>query len=172
MLLIFGLISMSILKTLKLKDVFQYLTGYISPFLIGWLLRIIILDNTQPAFFEIFASFGIPEFALFSRISDIIAICILGLLLLISVLGYSQIVARKNIHAQKKIDTLYALLFFAATMILFPKTVSIGFLFVLMIPFSLFMAVLLRMLRHPAAAESLHFILFVTCVISQVLFLV
>jgi hypothetical protein len=172
MLLIFGLISMSILKTLKIKDVFQYLTGYISPFLIGWLLRIIFVGNPQPAFFEIFETFGLPEFSFFNHISDTITICVLAILLLISILGYGQIVARKNIHAQKKIDTLYALLFFAAAMILFPSTVSVGFLFVLMIPFSLFMAVMLRMIKHPAAAESIHFILFVTCVISQVLFLV
>ncbi|HUR31332.1 MAG TPA: hypothetical protein VMZ69_07855, partial [Saprospiraceae bacterium] len=41
LLILFGLIAMSMLKTLKIKDIFQYLTGYISPFLIGWLIRII-----------------------------------------------------------------------------------------------------------------------------------
>lgn len=171
-LLIFGLISMSILKTLKIKDVFQYVTGYICPFLIGWLLRIIIVEDPTPAFLHSFEDFGIPHIGPFNTISDIIAISILALLLFISLLGYAQIIARKNIHAQKKIDTLYALVFFTLLMALFPASIGVGFFFVLMIPFSLFMAVLLRMIRHPAAAESIHFILFVTAVISQVLFLV
>jgi hypothetical protein len=164
---------MSILKTLKVKDIFQYLTGYISPFLIGWLVRVIITDSADMPFFDMtMESFGIPQFGPYTRISDIIAISILGLLLFISILGYSQIEARKNIHAQKKIDTLYALVFFAGLMVLFPAIIGVGYYFVLMIPFSLFMAVMLRMIRHPAAAESIHFILFVTAVISQVLFLV
>jgi hypothetical protein len=171
-LLLFGLISMSMLKTLKLRDIFQYLTGYVSPFLIGWLIRIILTDYPWPAFFNMFDSFGLPVIGPFSRISDIIAISVMGLLLFISILGYTQIQARKNIHAQKKIDTLYSLIFFSLVMTLFPEVITIEFLMVLMIPFSLFMAVLLRLIRHPAAAESIHFILFVAAVISQVLFLV
>jgi hypothetical protein len=43
---------------------------------------------------------------------------------------------------------------------------------VLAIPFSLFMAILIRQIKHPAVAESLHFILFVTAIVSQFLLLV
>ncbi len=170
-LLIFGLVSMSILKTLKSKDIFQYLTGYGSPLLISWLVLIIRTDSLKPDFLDVFDTFGLPLFSGIEGPSDIITFSVMGLLLFISLLGYSQVVARKNIHAQKKIDTLYALVFFSLFMALFPLRVSVQFLIVLLIPFSLFMAILLRLIRHPAAAESIHFILFVTAVVSQILYL-
>jgi hypothetical protein len=171
-LLLFGLISMSMLKTLKVKDVFQYVTGFISPFLIGWMVRIILSGNLNPGILDMFNDFGIPQFSPLYGIADIVTLSVMGLMLLISLLGYRQIIARKNIHAQKKIDTLYALVFFGLLMALFPKTISVQFLMVLMLPMALFMAILLRMIKHPAIAESIHFILFVAAMLTQVLFLV
>jgi hypothetical protein len=171
-LILFGLIAMSMLKTLKVKDVFQYLTGFISPFLIGWMLRVILSGDLNPGIVDMFSSFGLPGFGPIYSIADIVTLSVMGLLLLISLLGYTQIIARKNIHAQKKIDTLYALVFFCGCMALFPQRISVQFLMILMIPFSLFMAILLRMIRHPAIAESIHFILFVAALLTQVLFLV
>lgn len=171
-LVLFGLIAMSMLKTLKLKDIFQYLTGFISPFFIGWMMRIIITDDLKTGMQNLFATFGIPAFQRVENLADIITVSIIGLLLLISILGYNQIIARKNIHAQKKIDTMYALVFFCIPMILFPLVISVQFLMVLMVPFSLFMAILLRQIKHPAAAESIHFILFVAALLTQFLFLV
>lgn len=169
MLVLFGLIGMSILKTLKVKDIFQYLTGYLSPFLIGWLIRIIITEDLNPGLFNTLSSFGIPVFGPLYGIPDVITVALLAILFLFSILGYSQIISRKNIHAQKKIDTLYALVFFCFPMALFPSSLSAHFLFVFLIPFCLYLAILLRMVKHPAIAESLHFILFVTAILNQVL---
>lgn len=171
-LIIFGLLAMSMLKTLKLKDIFQYLTGFISPFLITWMVRMIQTGELQPGFPALFSEFGFPGVAAIYDIADVITLSVMSLLLLVSLLGYTQIIARKNIHAQKKIDTMYALVFFGAVMALWHSTVTVQFLFVLMIPFSLFSAIVLRMIRHPAIAESIHFILFVAALLTQVLFLV
>ncbi|MEO5905901.1 MAG: hypothetical protein ABIQ11_04210 [Saprospiraceae bacterium] len=171
-LILFGLIAMSILKTLKIKDIFQFLTGFFSPFLIGWLLRVIITEDPTPAIFNVFEDFGIPSFGSNHGVSDLITISVFGLLLFFSLLGYTQIIARKNIHAQKKIDTLYALVFFGIPMALFCAILSVQFLMILFIPFSLFLAVLLRLVKHPAIAESIHFILFVAAILTQVFVLV
>ncbi|HJW28169.1 MAG TPA: hypothetical protein VJ508_02850, partial [Saprospiraceae bacterium] len=171
-LFLFGLISMSILKTLKIKDIFQYLTGYISPFLISWFVHIILQGNLHASFLDAFNTFGIPEISTLNNIADIITISILGLLLLVSILGYGQIIARKNIHAQKKIDSMYALVFFSLIMALFPLKLTVHFLLVLVIPLSLFVAIVLRLIRHPAIAESIHFILFVSAIIAQILFVI
>lgn len=171
-LVLFGLIGMSILKTLKIKDIFQYLTGYLSPFLIGWLIRIIITEDLDPGVTNVFDTFGIPTFGPLYGIPDVITVAFLGVLFLFSLLGYTQIISRKNIHAQKKIDTIYALVFFCFPMALFPTSVSVHFLFVFLFPFSLFLAILLRMVKLPAIAESIHFILFVAAILTQVLRLV
>jgi hypothetical protein len=171
-LVLFGLIGMSMLKTLKVKDIFQYLTGFVSPFIIGWMVRVIQTQDLNPGILDMFSTFGLPQFGPIFGIADVVTLSVMGLLLLISLLGYTQIIARKNIHAQKKIDTLYALVFFCALMALFPLKISVQYLMVLMIPFSLFMAILLRMIKHPAIAESIHFILFVAALLTQVLFLV
>lgn len=171
-LLIFGLIGMSMLKTLKVKDIFQFLTGYISPFLIGWMVRVIMTRDVSPVMLEMFSSFGLPEFAPMYNLADIVTLSIMAILLIISLLGYSQIIARKNIHAQKKIDTMYALVFFTIPMAFFLTTISVQYLMILTVPFSLFMAIFLRSIRHPAIAESLHFILFVAAIVTQFLFLV
>jgi hypothetical protein len=171
-LLLFGLIAMSMLKTLKVKDIFQFLTGYFSPFLIGWLVRIILTKDLSPVMLKMFASFGMPEFTPMYNMADIVTLSAMGLLLLISLLGYSQIIARKNIHAQKKIDTIYALVFFTVPMAFFLASISVQYLMILTVPFSLFMAILLRVIKHPAIAESLHFILFVAAIVTQFLFLI
>jgi len=171
-LLFFGLLAMSMLKTLKVKDIFQFLTGYISPFLIGWMVRVIITKDMSPVLLDMFASFGLPQFGPMYNLADIVTLSVMALLLLISLLGYSQIIARKNIHAQKKIDVMYALVFFSIPMALFISTISIQYLLILVVPFSLFMAILLRVIKHPAVAESLHFILFVAAIVTQFLFLV
>lgn len=171
-LLFFGLISMSMLKTLKVKDIFQFMTGYICPFLIGWMIRVVVTGDMNPVVIEMFASFGLPEIRHLSTISDAIALSIMGILLLISLLGYTQIIARKNIHAQKKIDTMYALAFFCLPMALFLPVLSIQYLIVISVPFALFLAVLLRNIKHPAIAESLHFILFVTALVTQFMLLI
>jgi hypothetical protein len=163
---------MSILKTLKVKDIFQYLTGYLSPFIITGLVQIILKKGLVPSFLDAFDTFGIPQFKSFQNVADIITVFIMGLLLAVSLLGYTQLIARKNIHAQKKIDTVYALVFFSFIMALFPLTISVQFLMVLILPFSLFLAILLRLIRYPAIAESIHFILFVAAVISQILFMI
>jgi len=172
LLLLFGLIAMSILKTLKIKDIFQYLTGYISPFLIGWMIRIIATEQLNPGTNDVFANFGIPRISPVYGLPDVIVASMLGVLFLFSLLAYTQIIARKNIHAQKKIDTLYALVFFCFPMVLFPETISAQFLLVLMIPFCLFLAILFRLIKHQGIVESIHFILFVTAIMTQVLMLV
>jgi hypothetical protein len=81
-------------------------------------------------------------------------------------------IARKNIHAQKKIDTMYTMVFFSIPMAFFLPALSVQYLMVIAIPFSLFMAVLLRNIKHPAIAESLHFILFVAALVTQFLLLI
>jgi hypothetical protein len=172
-LILFGLIAMSMLKTLKVKDIFQFLTGYVCPFFIGWLTRIIMTKEPHFDGLKNIFSIGWPEIGGLYNMADIVTISVMALLLLISLLGYSQIIARKNIHAQKKIDTMYVLIFFSLPMAFFfiPK-LTVQYLLILAVPFSLFMAILIRLIKHPAVAESLHFILFVTALVSQFLLLI
>lgn len=172
LLLFFGLVSMSMLKTLKAKDIFQFVTGYISPFLIGWMIRVIVTGDLSPVMIDMFAFIGLPQIGPLYDISDIITMSIVGMLILIFLLGYTQIIARKNIHAQKKIDTMYTMVFFCIPMAFFLPQLSVQYLIVISVPFALFMAILLRNIKHPAIAESLHFILFVTALVTQFLLLI
>ena len=171
MLLFFGMLAMSMLKNLKIKDIFQYLTGYLSPFLIGWMIRGIVTDDFKPVIFKELIAFGMPSIVPIYNLADIVTLSIMGLILLLSLVGYTQIIARKNIHAQKKIDTIYAMVFFTLPMVFLLPSLSVQYLLSLAIPFSLFLAILLRGVRHPAIAESLHFILFVSAIVIQFLFL-
>jgi hypothetical protein len=166
---LFGLVAMSVLKTIKVKEVFQYLTGFATPFLIGWLVRVI--ESGALVFYdtELFAFFGMPELATLNIRTDLIPLGLFGLLLLFSLLGYSQLLARKNIHAQKKLDTVYTFMLFCAPMILFLQVLSIGFALVLALALSLFLAIMLRQVKLPAIAESVHFILVVLAWLAQAL---
>jgi hypothetical protein len=171
-LILFGLLAMSMLKTLKVKDIFQFLTGYLSPFFIGWMVKMIM--TKEPGFNGLHNLFsvGLPGLGELYNMADIVTISVMALLLLINLMGYSQIIARKNIHAQKKIDTMYVLVFFSLPMVLFIPHLTVQYLLILAVPFCLFMAILIRQIKHPAIAESLHFILFVTAIVSQFLLLV
>jgi len=88
---------------------------------------------------------------------------------MLSLLGYSQLVARKNIHAQKKLDTIYTYGLFCLPMVFFLKILTVAFALVLALPLAFFLAILLRQVRLPALAESFHFILVVMAWLSQVL---
>lgn len=169
---LFGLISLSILKTVKLKEAFQYITGFISPFLLSWLFRVVMKGFYVPASDEIVRYLGIPHFMQILQEPDIVVLSIFGLILMFSLLGYTQIVARKNIYAQKKIDTYYIYLLFTVPMGFFLENLSIAYLQVLLVPVSLFLAILLRQMKLPAIAESVHFILVVIAILTQVLFLI
>lgn len=171
-LMLFGLLSMSMLKTLKLKDIFQFLTGYVSPFFVGWMVRVVLTKEPGLSGLENLFSMGFPAIGELYNMADIVTISVMALLLIINLMGYSQIIARKNIHAQKKIDTMYVLVFFSLPMALLIPQLTVQYLLILAVPFSLFMAILIRLIRHPAVAESLHFILFVTAIVSQFLLLV
>jgi hypothetical protein len=168
-LLLFGLIGLSILKTVRMKEIFQYVTGYITPFFVGWMLLIISTGHLVAPDLSMLRDVGLPALDAFNHESDILALTITGLLLLVSLLGYSQMVARKNIHAQKKIDTLYTFLFFCALMAFFQPVLTLPFLIVLWIPLSLFMANFILQVRLAAIAESIHFILVVMAWLTQVL---
>ena len=66
-LFLFGLISMSMLKTLKLKDIFQYVTGYLSPFLISWLVQIILQKDYIPEYCILYRNSGFLNSGLLTK---------------------------------------------------------------------------------------------------------
>jgi hypothetical protein len=67
---------------------------------------------------------------------------------------------------------MYVMVFFCIPMAFFLPSLSVQFLLVISVPIALFMAILLRNIKHPAIAESLHFILFVAAIVTQFMFLI
>jgi len=166
---LYGLVAVSMLKTIKLKEAFQYLTGFATPFFVGWLVRVIGAGELVSHDTALFTYFGLPAIAPLHLQTDLIPLGLFGLILMLSLLGYSQLVARKNIHAQKKLDTIYTYGLFCLPMVFFLKILTVAFALVLALPLAFFLAILLRQVRLPALAESFHFILVVMAWLSQVL---
>lgn len=165
----FGLAALSMLKTIKGKEVVQYVTGFATPFFLGWLIRVIQAGRPVGIDPALFNFVGLPELVSLHPGSDLVPLLLFIVLVVFSLVGYSQIVARKNIHAQKKLDTVYLYMLFCLPMVFFDRALSAGTILVLALPLSIFLAIRLRQVRLNAIAESMHFMLVILAWAAQVL---
>ncbi len=166
-LLLFALTAMFIIKSVRLLDMIQFALSFTIPFFLYFCYSYIAGKVFQPFSFLQTYQFDWDGYVLKN---DLIIYLALGLTLssmIFSLLWYNDIMKRKNIEAQKKIDTLYWLSFFILiTFIVFPQY-NIEHLIILSIPLSLFFGIKVGDSKNKLAFELLHLLFLGVIIVSQ-----
>jgi hypothetical protein len=112
-LLLFGLVGLSSLRTMRSKDWLQYFFGYAAPFICLGMVSYLTVDSLALPVAHFSDYFGFLDVSFNSDIISWIEIGLFSGLILLSLINYSNFNLKKGIHAQKKIDLHFWLLFFS-----------------------------------------------------------
>lgn len=152
-----GILGLSLLRTVKGRQWIQYISGYITPIWIVGMLDYLVHSNTnmtrshfneQLGFMDIDIPFGLPLY---------LQVVFFGLLTLIVTLNYARFSLRQNIHVQKKINLLYAMLYvlfgvvFIQSHILYEEWTTIS------LPLACFLAIIFVRSSQLLILEIIHF---------------
>jgi hypothetical protein len=162
-LLLFGLVGLSSLRTMRSKDWLQYFFGYAAPFICLGMVSYLTVDSLALPVAHFSDYFGFLDVSFNSDIISWIEIGLFSGLILLSLINYSNFNLKKGIHAQKKIDLHFWLLFFSFFIFICLKGISHYELLILGIPLSLFLAILFLRIKRKSWAEFFHFLLLGLC---------
>jgi hypothetical protein len=156
-LLLFGIVGLSALRTLKSREWLQYFIGYITPIGIVAMLNFILHEDLIDLTQHVAGNLGAFELE-FTGMRTFIHIGFFGVLLLGSVLSFGSFKQRKNIHTQKKVDLILWLLLFGFTVALIQTGIDASDWIVLVIPLATFMAMIIAQSRQYILFEVVHFL--------------
>jgi len=153
-LIVVGLFSVFILRSVKQKELVQLFSGLFTILFIVfggmYLYDLDILDEASKMNFS-------PHLSIFSISgSDIYKVVAWVLLAIFTVLNYNTYMFKKSIQSQKKIDILFWILF-GSVVLIFLMTNVVAFNILLMcIPLAIFLNMHLVNIKNPLIQELIH----------------
>ncbi|HLF65316.1 MAG TPA: hypothetical protein VI603_16235 [Saprospiraceae bacterium] len=156
-LVLFGIVGLSALRTLKSQEWLQYFIGYITPISIFAMLDFVLHGDLTGLAAHFSANMGTLDFQ-FTGLSTFINIGFFALLLLVSLISFGSFKQRKNIHTQKKVDLLMWLLFFGFSIVLIQARIGVSDWIVLTIPLACFVAMIIAQSTQFIIFEVVHFL--------------
>lgn len=163
---LFGLVGLSIQRTVRSKEWLQYIVGYITPLLIALMLDYLIESDTL-SFTSHFSNAVFFSFSGGISLKPILQLIFFGSLILFTLLNYNGFTVRKSIHAQKKIDILYWFMLFSGLSVCIQSSVDSRDWAVVVVPLGIFTGMLFSQWKINWFAEALHFILLMACLALQ-----
>jgi hypothetical protein len=166
-LILFGIVGLTSLRTVKSQEWLQYLIGYATPFGIFAMLDFILHgDLTTMAqhltrnFGSLDLHFGVPGGFLYGGF--------FVLLLLIALSNFGMFKQRKNIHTQKKVDLLLWLLLLSMCVIFIQSGIDNTDWIVLTIPLACFIAMIIAQSTQFIIYEIVHFLFLAGSIALQI----
>jgi len=156
-LLLFGIVGLSALRTLKAREWLQYLIGYATPLSMFAMLDFILHGDLGTFAGHLAENIGALSFH-FSGLRPFIQLGFFGLLLLVSLFNFGSFKQRKNIHTQKKIDLLMWLLFIGFLIVFIQTGIDASDWTVLAIPLACFIAMIIVQSSQYIILEVVHFL--------------
>lgn len=166
-LLLFGIIGLSSLRTLKSRDWLQYFIGYFTPICIFAMLDFVLhrdLDSMRLHFAD---NFGTLDFHGLG-VQGFLLIGFFALLFLAALVNYGSFKQRKNIHTQKKVDLLLWLLIFSVCAIFIQNRIGPADWLVLTIALGTFVAMVIAQSSQLVVFEIVHFIFLAGTIVLQI----
>lgn len=170
-LLLFGIIGLSALRTLKSREWLQYFIGYLTPIGIFMMLDFILHADISGMTDHFALQFGTVDF-LFNGIGILMYVGLYGLLLLVTLISFGSFKQRKNIHTQKKIDLLLWLLFFGFAVVFIQAGIDVTDWIVLTIPLACFIAMIIAQSSQFIVFEVIHFLFLSGSIALQMMWLI
>ncbi len=167
-LFISGFLGLSLLRTVKGREWFQFITGYITPLWVVAMLDYLIHSNIdmtwghftgQLGFLDIDMPFGLPLY---------LQVVFFGLLTLLVTLNYARFSLRQNIHVQKKINLLYAVLYVLFGVVLIQSHIFYEEWTALSLPLACFLAIIFVRSSQLLILEIIHFAMLLTVLGLQI----
>lgn len=162
--------ALFILRKVHIRDFVQLLTGFAITigfwgFISFWYeLPFFYVENFPENFYLV------NHFRVF-KLNEIIILIILLVSTLFSIIRYKSFVIKKSIQSQKKVELLYYMLGIGfINLIISPGPFLFHSLFLIYIPLSVFLAMLMNRVRNEPALELAHLFLLFFVVFSHFLF--
>jgi len=162
--------SLFILRKVHVRDFVQMMAGLIIAFSFWgfvsfWFeIPFYYLNNLSENFYLA------NHFRLF-KLNEFIILIILGVSILFAIIKYKSFVLKKSIQSQKKVELLYYILAIGfIIMFISPGAFLFHSLFLIYIPLSVFMAMLMNSIRNEPALELAHLFLLFFVIFSHFLF--
>ncbi len=156
---IFILIGISILKYVRIADIFRLLIGLLTPYILTFYYFFWIGDTGNMFDSLIGNYFGIINFPVPFNIQFAIKLALISILLIIVVLNYGQYIKKKNVQAINKIDVLYWGAGMAGITVFIVTPLTIYHLIVLLPFLGAMMAMMFINISNKIVAEFLHVVL-------------
>ena len=163
-----GMIGLSLLRTVKARELFQYIIGYTAPLVITAMADYLLFDDLsgfaahftgQFGFFDIDLPFGLPLF---------LQLGLFGVIFLMITVNYGRFSLRQNIHVQKKINILYSTMLFMLGVVLVQAHINYEEWTTISLPMACFVAILFIRSSQILILEIIHFALLLTVIGLQI----
>ncbi len=166
-LVLFGLISLLILRSFKLKEVTQYFSGFLVVYFFLFVHR--FWFDIPVIFFEWIKGIflRVPTLDLSRPIIFYISIGITFLIVLYCLFLYGILTYKKAVQTQKRIDLVYWLMLFCGVSMLIFSTVAYTHLLTLAVPASILIGIMLSDTKLKIWPELVHFTLLALIIFGQ-----
>lgn len=168
-LVFWGIIGLSILRGIRMKEFSMFFIGLIVPI---FLFSVYCFwSNNLTALGEHFTeNIGIISVIRHNTSDIYIKIGITGLLLILTLLASSQFFSRRNMAAQKYISILYWLMLICGLTTLIQPGIDLNQLLIISVPISILLSMTFQRIA-PSMAEALHMLLMMVALVLQFLYL-
>ena len=165
--ILFGIVALLQLRSFKLVEKLQFLTGVITPYFLIFTLKYWYnLPFIEVRFLgDIF--FRLPEISMEQPLIEYIAIGVMLLAAMAGVAFYGTVVAKKAVQIKKKIEILYWFMVFCMTAYLIFNTELTEHLLSLAIPVSLLTGILSTESKNKIFFELMHLLLIIIVFAGQ-----
>ena len=163
-----GLIGLSMLRTVKIREWMQYLLGALAPVFIVAMLDFLTHDSLaefgahfsqQPGFLSFSFPIGLPLY---------LQIGLFALLVILSVVQHGNFTLRTNIQVQKRINIIYWLHFFMLCIVFVQQGINYEEWTTISLPLAIFTGMMFVRSRQFLVVEILHFMMLLAVLIMQI----
>lgn len=156
-LLVIGFVGILILRSIKLPEILQLLTGTVTSFLITYGYRYIFTDTFDIAYMDWFPTLSME--ALHIDGIQLVFTLVYVLLAIVLILNYRSYTSKKSIQAQKKIDLLFWVMLFSGVAMFMDGGMGVGSVVLMSIPIAIFLSINLLNIKKPMVQELIHLVI-------------
>lgn len=154
--LLAGFIGLAIIRSFKTKEMLQYLSGVLVPFLLygSWTFYQRVFQEKMGALID--NKFGFPADIIPKDKFDYLYLGIILFIILITIFSYSTYSMKKSIQVQKKVDILFWMIASTLLALFINEHLTLDHLLMLTIPLSVLLSMNLLKIKSVITTEMIH----------------
>lgn len=154
--LLAGFIGLAIIRSFKTKEMLQYLSGVLVPFMLygSWTFYHHIFQEKMGGL--VYGKFGFPSDLIPKNTNSYIFLGLIILIITICIFSYSTYSMKKSIQVQKKIDILFWMILSALIALFINDNLTVDHLLMLTIPISILLSMNLLKINSTILTELIH----------------